>query len=313
MCLSRRTYHGTPRKCDNPCKACLSNTQRVRRLMHDDTLTIPPLDMRPRPVAAEPEIGWQTAPRPLEPTSVAKNQRRMPAALSNSAPVGSLLYLVLAGLVAVATIGVFFGTGFLLLAHPAKETVANSSIRGDAPSLAYGDSLRAIREAQPVRREIPVPNSGALSDPPASAIPQRAAVIEAPPPKQQETPLSPVEDPPVKPASPAATGSSPTTSPVPQTPSAKIPPSPAPDATLPDATKHRSSRSRSHEARSAARHSHSQSAHGAPSPTPHQAGRTRSFDRLVTQLTGQAPPDVPSLTPPQTHQPDPFASPRPGQ
>ena len=33
-------------------------------------------------------------------------------------PAGTLLYLVLVGLVAVATIGVFFGTGFSLLGPP---------------------------------------------------------------------------------------------------------------------------------------------------------------------------------------------------
>src|SRR6266566_1316577 len=41
-------------------------------------------------------------------------------------PVGILLYLVSAGLVATATIGVFFGTGFFLLAHHVEETTAGS-------------------------------------------------------------------------------------------------------------------------------------------------------------------------------------------
>jgi hypothetical protein len=281
--------------------------------MHDDTLVIPPLDVRPRPAVAEPELGWQSASRPLEPSPEAKNQRRMPAVLSNSVRAGSLLYLVLVGLVAVATIGVFFGTGFLLLAHPAKETIVDSGARG-APPLAYGNALRASREAPPVSREMAVPNSGAFGELSTAAIAQRAAVAEVAPPKQPEASSPPIGDAPLQTASVLATGSSSATVPAPQTPSAKPSLSPAQDAAPPDVTPHHPSRSRrSHEARSASRNSHSQSAHGAPSPTSHQGGRTRSFDRLVTQLTGQAQADVPSLTPPQAKQPDPFALPRPGQ
>jgi hypothetical protein len=281
--------------------------------MHDDTLAIPPLDVRPRPAVVEPEFGWQSASRPPEPTSAAKKQRRMPAVRSNSVRAGSLLYLVLVGLVAIATIGVFFGTGFLLLAHPAKETVVDSGAR-DASPLAYGNAFRASREAPPVPRELAAPNSGSSGALSAAIIPQRATVAEAPPLKQTETPPTPIADPPVQTSSVPATGSSSATVPAPQTPAAKPSPLPEQDAAPPDVTKHHPSRSRrSHEARSASRNSHSQSAHGTPSPTSHQGGRTRSFDRLVTQLTGQSPPDVPSLTPPQAKQPDPFALPRPGQ
>jgi hypothetical protein len=39
-------------------------------------------------------------------------------------PVGNLLYLVFAGLVASATIGVFFGIGFFLLVQPRSEVIA---------------------------------------------------------------------------------------------------------------------------------------------------------------------------------------------
>ena len=280
--------------------------------MHDDTLAIPPLDERPRPAVAEPELGWQSASRPLEPSPEAKHRRRVPAVLSNSVRAGSLVYLVLDGLVAIATIGVFFGTGFLLLAQPAKETIVDSGARAASP-LAYGNALRTSREAPPISRELGVPNSSSFGELSAATIAQRATVAEAPP-KQRETAPTPIEDPPVQTASVPATGSNSTTSSAPQAPAAKLPPLPAQDVALPGAAKHHPSRSRgSHEARSASRHSNSQSAQGALSLTPHQGGRTRSFDRLVMQLTGQAQPDVPSLTPPQAKQPDPFASPRPGQ
>ena len=40
-------------------------------------------------------------------------------------PVGNLLYLVFVGLVASATIGVFFGIGFFLLVQPTREVIAS--------------------------------------------------------------------------------------------------------------------------------------------------------------------------------------------
>src|SRR6266851_9844766 len=50
-------------------------------------------------------------------------------------PVRVLLYLVSAGLVATATIGVFFGTGFFLLAHHAAETTAGSGSRDEGTEI----------------------------------------------------------------------------------------------------------------------------------------------------------------------------------
>jgi hypothetical protein len=43
--------------------------------------------------------------------------------------VGTLLYLISLGGVATATVAVFFGLGFLLLAHPDEELNAGSSAR----------------------------------------------------------------------------------------------------------------------------------------------------------------------------------------
>ena len=52
-------------------------------------------------------------------------------------PVGILLYLISVGLVAVATIAVFFGTGFFLLAHHVEETTAGSD------SSDYGTEIKS--------------------------------------------------------------------------------------------------------------------------------------------------------------------------
>jgi hypothetical protein len=54
-------------------------------------------------------------------------------------PVGVLLYLISVGLVAVATIAVFFGTGFFLLAHHVEETTAGSD------SSDHGTEIKSSR------------------------------------------------------------------------------------------------------------------------------------------------------------------------
>jgi len=50
-----------------------------------------------------------------------------------------LLYLISAGFVAIATIGVFFGTGFLLLAHHAEQLTADSGSRD------HGTEIKSTR------------------------------------------------------------------------------------------------------------------------------------------------------------------------
>src|SRR5713101_6934208 len=56
-------------------------------------------------------------------------------------PVGTLLYLISVGLVAVATIGVFFGTGFFLLAHHAEQTTAGSGSRDHGAEIKSSRSV----------------------------------------------------------------------------------------------------------------------------------------------------------------------------
>jgi hypothetical protein len=100
----------------------------------------------------------------------APSRRNMAAGL----PVGILLYIVCIGLVAIATVGVFFGIGFYLLAQPTEELIAaaaplpvsafaqlpavgeavpqqeSNSARGSVPLSPDGEaSARAARDATP--------------------------------------------------------------------------------------------------------------------------------------------------------------------
>ena len=286
--------------------------------MRDNTLAIPSLDERPRPDPAEPELEWHFVPppRPREPVSGAERERRLSVAPQSSVPIGSVLYLALVGLVAAAIIGVFFGAGFRLLAPP-KETSAASGAHDHTPPLSHGDILRARRGTWPALPELADPGSGAVAAVPAAPVPQPTATAEPPPPPppRQETPTVPAN------AAPAvetamAPPDQPSTipSPAPPMPLASLPESSKSDAAPPAGGKHRSSHSRkSHHIRSASRHPHGQSAHSGQPLTAPSAGQIRSFDQLVTQLTGQPQPSAPSLTPPRPQQPDPFAAQRPNQ
>jgi hypothetical protein len=75
----------------------------------------------------------RSAPRNSGPTSA-----KAPSTLSDppnertralEPNVGTLLYLISLGVVAIATVVVFFGLGFLLLAHPNEETIAGTHAR----------------------------------------------------------------------------------------------------------------------------------------------------------------------------------------
>ena len=81
-------------------------------------------------------------------------------------PVGNLLYLVFVGLVASATIGVFFGIGFFLLVQPTREVIAS-----------LGTHDRGI-ETDPLRSSaFPSQNSDELlADRPTAATPAEESV-----------------------------------------------------------------------------------------------------------------------------------------
>src|ERR1700730_16030314 len=81
-----------------------------------------------------------------------------PRAAAQRLPVGILLYLISVGLVAAATIAVFFGTGFFLLAHHVEEATAGSdssdhgieikSPRSGVFQHFHNDDLRALVETE---------------------------------------------------------------------------------------------------------------------------------------------------------------------
>jgi hypothetical protein len=64
--------------------------------------------------------------------------------------VGTVLYLIALGVVAIATVVVFFGLGFLRLAHPDEELIADAGDRGVevAPSMPIW-SRRRIKMPHP--------------------------------------------------------------------------------------------------------------------------------------------------------------------
>jgi hypothetical protein len=298
--------------------------------MRGEMFATPSLDARRRPAKAEPEFSLRSAPR-QDPTATSSPRMllgtgdagempvtstpRSEVSLRTTAaerPVGSVLYLVLIGAVAIAIIGVFFGSGFLLLAPPAKETVADAGARDGKSPRPHGDAPRAESEAALVSREMAVPQSTAVAAAlPGSPLAQPATVPEAAPPQQsneaESSPPAPSNAAPSQTASEPAPASSSMDAPAPPTRSASPGPSSAQDSVLPDAAKRRQTRDGpSNHTRVASRHSHPRSARSDQALTP-PAGHMSSFDQLLTQLAGQTKPIARSLTPPSAEQPDPFA------
>jgi hypothetical protein len=282
--------------------------------MREDVFAVHTLDTHPKQDAAEHEFRWEAKPREFEPNPEAENNRPISKVPPNLRLSGNMLHLVLAGLVAVAIVGVFFGASFHLLAPPVTGKRTASKAEVGTPPLALGDALRANVAAQPVLQELAVPKSSGPAAPAAPPAAQHAAVADAPTGEQREAPavpiVAPIKDPPAQTAAEPAAAPNPTPSSAQPAPSAGLPLLPPQDAAPSSGTKHQPSRSKNHEARAMSRHSHGQSPHGAASATPHHARQPRSFDRLVTQLTDRAGPGVATLTPPQTRAPDPFASQR---
>jgi len=280
--------------------------------MRDEMFADPWLDARPQPGDAEREPGLRSAPQPPDSLSSTKKAglgglssppdpvpSRAPTT-SSALPVGGLLYLVLVGLVAVATIGAFFGAGFLLLAHPGKEAVVNASTRdGDLPH-PYREAARAdLKGSAP--RESAAADSAAAAAPSGSSLMQPAAMAEAPPPEQSEAaenspPGASGSHPPTRAAvEPAPASGSPDSS-TSVMPLPRPAPFPAAETPAPIATKNRPTREgRSHHSQTASRHWHPRSGHSAPTLTPPRGPQTGPFDRLLTVLTGRSG----SLTPPR--------------
>jgi hypothetical protein len=266
------------------------------------------LDARPRPGGEEPEFRLRSSPRPPDPLlgteSVGRSGLSSPPgpepsrAPTTSAPlpVGSLLYLALVGLIAAATIGIFFGAGFLLLVHAGKESIAGAGT-GDRPH-PYNDAARADLKGPPAPQESAVPDSTAAVASPNSALTQPAAVAEVPQPQPRDVaetspPGAPTSQPPARAVLELEPASSSPGSPSSAVPLARPAPYAAADVPASGATARLPTRDgRSHHSRTASRHWHSRSGHNAPTLTPPQSG---PFDRLLSVLTGRSG----FLTPPR--------------
>ena len=141
--------------------------------MRDDVFAVHSLDTHPKPDTAEHEFRWEADPREFEPNPQAENNRPNSKVPTNLWLTGNMLHLVLAGLIAIAIVSVFFGASFHLLAPPvtAKHTASEANV--GTPSLALGDALRTNIAAQPVPQESAVPKSGTPAAPSASpAVPR---------------------------------------------------------------------------------------------------------------------------------------------
>jgi len=113
--------------------------------MSGQTSASPSID-EPRPKgSAQPELALQSSADPAQHTNTLaassgmlsdiRRSRLLPALVEAPAPrratrafpVGILLYLASVGIIAIATIGVFFGLGFFLLARPTEAMIANDA------------------------------------------------------------------------------------------------------------------------------------------------------------------------------------------
>jgi hypothetical protein len=129
-----------------------------------------------------PEIGnQQLQPDPLLAASLMTSMPRQGTAARGSTS-GILLYLLSVAFVAAATIGVFFGAGFFLLAHPTEEMIAGSGTRDRGTEVgptSSGSFLRPHSDAPPVPAETQSLRSVAAAALPVSPLAQSPAAHEA--------------------------------------------------------------------------------------------------------------------------------------
>lgn len=158
-----------------------------------------------------------------------RNRRRLPALVPPAAtpasrraraasalPIGILLYLVSVGIIATATIGVFFGIGFFLLVQPTEAMIPSAGTRDAGPDikpLLYSMVPRFFSNAPPadgkvasVPIETEIPRAAAVAILPAAPPTQRSAADQTAPPEEGEAaPPSPVGDAPASAAKNSAT------------------------------------------------------------------------------------------------------------
>jgi hypothetical protein len=291
------------------------------RLFGDLPLTAPMRELRPD--RAEPRLFPGSVSRPVDPLPVGTAPALSAAAVAERVsvssptiaavdrftasevrvPAGRRRSLGLVGLIAAVAIATLGGTGLWLLASAAKVTVAAS----ESPSSA----------SAPPSAETAIPHAAAVSAVPAASVMQHPAESEtASLPQINGAQARPPAPPPTAPQT-APAGHT-----VPAFAEMKTAPK-SPSPSLAASTRHAAASSptrdepRDH-TRTAARHAPLRSAHDrrppvrrearvARSSMPPPADQTRSFDQLLTQLTGRNPPAGQALTPPPADQPDPFA------
>src|SRR6516164_3023846 len=242
-------------------------------------------------IDAEPRL-FDFVPREAPPTSAPS--RRAPA---EGPHIGSVVYLLLVGLVAAATIGIFFGIAFFLLAQPkdktfvgagpvspgveqAVSTAKGTTRAGDAPATI-------IASAQTVPIPGPVSGWSSPAAPPPQVGPSPAAEESAGPPGESTH----------RPSGGRRSGAH---SAARRSRSAHHYRQPAREELAAQAEKQRilsAAMDRAH---------HENFSDPFQSLTPPQARQRNSFDQLLTQLIGQTKP-APSLMPPRAERPDPFA------
>jgi hypothetical protein len=282
-----------------------------RKIFRSSSLTTPMQELRSD--GAEPRLFPAGASRPIDSTnawtlSAAGDEARghRPAAAVRGVLPGTLLYLVLIGLVATVTVGTFFGVGVLLLATPAKQTIAAAGRTPAHPSA-------------PISLETGIPHFAAASIPGPSFEQHPATDDALPLPHSGIAPLlmptSAGSERPIK-IVPAPTSSVPTA--VPTGATIRPPPSwehaaPYRPVGAPPTSDQRLDQTRTawrHYQLRSARNDRSRgqrSSHFGQSLTQSQAGQTGSFDQLLTQLTGETKSAGETLTPPRAGEPDPFA------
>ena len=182
-------------------------------------------------------------------------------------PLGILLFPVSAGLVAAAIIGVFFGTGFWLLASPASETISDS---GRDPSRLNVNALKAGEAVLRLAGATETPHSESVNVVPGAPPGRRRAAAEAAPPQQNNSmqqllPAPANGEPPVEMASVPPPASSAAVSPAYPVSLASPLAVAAADGALSAGTKGPSARDGgSAHARTVSRHWHPRSARGGP-------------------------------------------------
>ena len=132
--------------------------------------------------------------RPAASAPVLRRRRR------SALPIGILLYLVSVGVIATASVGVFFGIGFFLLLQPTEAMIPNAGAEdhGSAnkpllyslvPSFLSGSSPADGRAASvPIEPEIP--HSAAIAALPVAPPPRPSAADQTPPVKTDAVPPS---------------------------------------------------------------------------------------------------------------------------